>query len=100
MSRTQDALKWLDDNPDTTVYAAAKAFGLTATTLYKARKQLAETKDRRCPCCGQLLPEGQAIPNVPSELKVKGAVKAVAASKSTPPATKKPVAPKARAAAR
>lgn len=56
MSKTQRALKWLQDNPDKSVYAAAKEFGLASSTLYKAIKVREETKDQRCLCCGQLMP--------------------------------------------
>lgn len=55
MSKTQDALKWLIANPDKSVYAAAKEFGVASSTLYKAIKVRDETKGQRCPCCGQLI---------------------------------------------
>jgi hypothetical protein len=55
MSLTQDAIKWLKDNPEQTPYAAAKKFGIATSTLYKALKQLEATKENRCPCCGQLI---------------------------------------------
>lgn len=58
MSKTKNALKWLQDNPDKTAYAAAKQFGMASSTLYKAIKVREETKERRCSCCGQLLPRG------------------------------------------
>jgi transposase-like protein len=97
MSRTQDALKWLDKNPGTSVYAAAKQFGLTATTLYKARKQLAETQDRRCPCCGQLVPEGQAVPVKPIAAQpLKAPAKRPATPKASAPSVKRTVAKKTR----
>ncbi|CAB3784153.1 hypothetical protein [Pararobbsia alpina] len=59
MSKTQDALKWLSENPDRTVYAAAKEFKVASSTLYKAIKQRDVTQDQRCPCCGQLIREGK-----------------------------------------
>lgn len=55
MSLTQDALKWLAENPDKTVYAAAKQFNVATSTLYKAIKQQEATKGQRCECCGQLI---------------------------------------------
>lgn len=52
MSRTQQALAWLRDNPQATPYQAAKRFDLATSVLYRAIK--ADSKER-CPCCGQLL---------------------------------------------
>lgn len=58
MSKTQQALAYLRENPDRSVYAAAKANGITPTTLYTA---IAREKSRgrdRCPCCGQVVRDG------------------------------------------
>lgn len=55
LSKTQQALEWLRQNPDKTPYAAAKLFDLSASTVTRAFNREKETADQRCPCCGQLV---------------------------------------------
>lgn len=55
MSKTKQALAWLEDNPGATPYEAAKTFGLYPSTLYRAIKVRELTKGQRCKCCGALL---------------------------------------------
>lgn len=56
-SKTSQAIAYFLANQDKgiTRAEAAKQFSLNPTALYKALKVLAETADRRCPCCGQLV---------------------------------------------
>ena len=52
-SRTREALKLLEENPDLTPYAAAKEVGISPSTVYHA---LAHERDvERCPTCGQVV---------------------------------------------
>jgi hypothetical protein len=55
LSKTQQALEWLRENPGETRYAAAIKFGLSPSTVWRAMKVATETERKRCPCCGQLI---------------------------------------------
>lgn len=55
MSKTQDALRLMREN-GMTPYAAAKAAGITPTTLYAAiKREEAKGVLASCPCCGSLV---------------------------------------------
>ena len=51
-NKTEQALKLLEENPGMSVYAAAKACGITPTTLYTGQNR-ARLKSLMlvCPCC-------------------------------------------------
>jgi hypothetical protein len=53
-NKTAKALKLMEADPDMTVYAAAKAVGITPTTLYAGKMRANKTKVT-CPCCGGLV---------------------------------------------
>ena len=56
MSKTQQALAWLKENPGETVYRAAKEHGLSPNTLYTAiARQKAKEGREVCPACGRML---------------------------------------------
>jgi len=55
LSKTQQALQWLKENPGATPYAAAKQFGLSPSTVTRAKLNAENTEHKRCPCCGQLI---------------------------------------------
>lgn len=55
MSKTKQALAWLKENPGKTVYAAAKEFRMSSSTLYKAIKVRDKSTSVRCGRCGQLV---------------------------------------------
>lgn len=55
MSRTQQALQWLRENPGASPYAAAKQFNLSPSTVTRAFNVEKNTAEKRCPCCGQLI---------------------------------------------
>lgn len=56
MSKTQDALRLMREK-GLTPYAAAKAAGITPTTLYTAiKREEAKGAIAACPCCGTLVP--------------------------------------------
>lgn len=55
MSKTQQALQWLRENPGATPYAAAKQFNLSPSTVTRALNVAKSTAEKRCPCCGQLI---------------------------------------------
>jgi len=55
ISKTQQALQLLKDNPGMSAYAAAKQVGISKTAVYNAQNR--EKGRARCPTCGQLLPE-------------------------------------------
>jgi len=52
VSRTKQALAWMAENK-TTVYAAAKHFGLAPTTLYVYIKKHGLAVPKHCPMCGK-----------------------------------------------
>ncbi|WP_153148041.1 hypothetical protein [Dechloromonas sp. H13] len=57
MSKTQDALAFLAEHQDDSVYAVAKRFGLAPTTLYTAlAREKVKAQKEPCPCCGSLVP--------------------------------------------
>jgi len=55
MSKTQQALQWLRENPTETRYAAAIKFGLSQSTVWRAVENEKKTASERCPCCGQVI---------------------------------------------
>jgi DNA-binding MarR family transcriptional regulator len=55
LSKTQQALQWLQQNPGATPYAAAKQFNLSPSTVTRALKVAESTEHKRCPTCGQLI---------------------------------------------
>jgi len=55
MSKTQQALQWLQENPGATPYAAAKQFDLSPSTVTRALHVSERTEHKRCPTCGQLI---------------------------------------------
>lgn len=55
LSKTQQALQWLRENPGATPYAAAKQFGLSPSTVTRAKHLADATEHKRCPTCGQLI---------------------------------------------
>lgn len=62
MSKTQQALAWMRENPDETIYRAAKVFGLHPNTLYTAVSRERDKEGReRCPTCGHALAPGQPL---------------------------------------
>ena len=56
MSRTRQALKLMEDNPDLSQMAAAKAVGITQPAISEALKRRKATIGRRCPVCDSVLP--------------------------------------------
>ena len=55
MSKTQDALRLVREE-GLTPYAAAKAAGITPTTLYAAiKREEAKGSMVACPCCGTVV---------------------------------------------
>lgn len=59
-SRTMAALEWLAANPDTSVFAAAKMYGITPTAIYRAQRR--RKGKLICPCCRQVVPAGFTLP--------------------------------------
>lgn len=60
MSKTQDALTYLQAHPDESVYSVAKAHGLSPTTLYTAiNRQKVQSQKVPCPCCGTMVDKGK-----------------------------------------
>lgn len=58
-SRTQDALKWLSEDPSRSVRAAAQRFSISRQAINNAR---ASRKGKViCPCCNQVVREGFSI---------------------------------------
>lgn len=58
MSKTDDALRFIDQD-GLSPYAAAKKAGITPTTVYvalKRREAAAAAGKEPCPCCGTLVP--------------------------------------------
>ena len=51
MSRTSDALQWLDSDRRRTAYAAAKLFGISQSAIGQAR---AKRSNVACPACGEV----------------------------------------------
>lgn len=62
MSKTQQALSWMRENPDETIYRAAKVFRLHPNTLYTAVSRERDKEGReRCPVCDHVLLPGQEV---------------------------------------
>jgi hypothetical protein len=55
ISRTQQALAWLDENPEASAYAAAKKFNLSESAISRALKRKRDPTIERCPTCGQVI---------------------------------------------
>ncbi|QMV32396.1 hypothetical protein 8G_00002 [Ralstonia phage Hyacinthe] len=55
LSKTQQALEWMRQNPGVSCRAAALKFGLQTSTVSRAKLNAEATEDKRCPCCGQLI---------------------------------------------
>ena len=57
---TAKALELMRNNPEMTVYAAAKAVGIKPTTLYAGKLRAESRGDRvACPCCGSMVEPGK-----------------------------------------
>lgn len=50
----EKAIAWLEANPDQSMRAAAREFGISAAAISRALK---EGTGETCPCCGQRLPK-------------------------------------------
>ncbi|QGH72729.1 MAG: AsnC-type helix-turn-helix domain protein [Podoviridae sp. ctQNx1] len=50
MSKTKDAIKYLNEHPGCSPYRAAQLIGLTPSVLYRA---INKKPQEVCPCCGQ-----------------------------------------------
>jgi len=50
-SKTAQAIDYLKQNPESSVYAAAKLFDIPPGGVYRRLKQ----EKTRCPCCGQIV---------------------------------------------
>lgn len=59
-SKTDQAIDYMNEN-GVSGYAAAKKFGITPKAIYTRVKLLQTTADRRCECCGQLLPQRKEV---------------------------------------
>ena len=55
LSRTQQALEYLRQNPGVSARAAALKFGLSVSTVTRAKINAEATEHKRCPTCGQLI---------------------------------------------
>lgn len=55
LSRTQQALEYLRQNPGVSARAAALKFGLVTSTVTRALHNAEATEHKRCPTCGQLI---------------------------------------------
>lgn len=55
LSRTQQALEYLRQNPGISARAAALKFGLSVSTVTRAKINADATEHKRCPACGQLI---------------------------------------------
>jgi predicted transcriptional regulator len=55
MSKSQQAVKWLSENPGKSQVEAGKLFGLTQSVISKAVKA---SKRPRCETCGRLTIKG------------------------------------------
>jgi predicted transcriptional regulator len=53
MSKTKQALELVDSGM--TAYAAAKQIGIAQSVISRALVKREQTKDRRCPCCNQVV---------------------------------------------
>ena len=55
LSRTQQALEYMRQNPGISARAAALKFGLSTSTVTRAKLNAEATEHKRCPTCGQLI---------------------------------------------
>lgn len=55
LSKTQQALEWLRQNPGASSRSAALKFGLSVSTVTRAKLNAEMTEHKRCPTCGQLI---------------------------------------------
>lgn len=55
MTKTEQALALMRENPSMTAYAAAKAVGMSQSVLTRAIKARNDKTKKRCPVCGHVL---------------------------------------------
>ena len=55
LSKTQQALEWMRQNPGVSARTAALKFNLAVSTVTRAKINAENTEHKRCPTCGQLI---------------------------------------------
>lgn len=58
MSRSAQAVKWLNDNPDKSQSDAAREFDIDRSVVARAVKARGRKQENMCPCCGQTIRVG------------------------------------------